>query len=101
MKTPWYRRVVWWELLAGITLIVLGTISLFRPSLAVKGLVYAYGIAGVIAGVADILLYIRVERFTGFGPIVSLVSGVLSVMSGVVILVNPGAVSYTHLQRRQ
>ena len=87
MKTPWYRRVVWWELLAGITLIVLGTISLFRPSLAVKGLVYAYGIAGVIAGVADILLYIRVERFTGFGPIVSLVSGVLSVMSGVVILV--------------
>lgn len=63
MKTPWYRRVVWWELLAGITLIVLGTISLFRPSLAVKGLVYAYGIAGVIAGVADILLYIRVERF--------------------------------------
>ena len=90
MKTPWYRRVVWWELLAGITLIVLGTISLFRPSLAVKGLVYAYGIAGVIAGVADILLYIRVERFTGFGPIVSLVSGVLSVMSGVVILVNTG-----------
>ena len=42
-------------------------------------------------GVADILLYIRVERFTGFGPIVSLVSGALSVMTGVMLLVYPNA----------
>ena len=87
--TPWYRRVNWWELIAGIVMIALGIASLARPSLAVTGLVYAYGAAGVIVGVADILRYIRVERYTGFGPIVSLVAGVLSVMSGVVILVNP------------
>ena len=42
-------------------------------------------------GVADILLYIRVERFTGFGPIISLVSGALSVMTGVMLLVYPNA----------
>ena len=90
LKSPWYRRVGWWELIVGVVLIVLGILSLIRPSLAVTGLVVAYGIAGVIVGVADILLYIRVERFTGFGPIVSLISGVLSVMAGVVILVHPG-----------
>lgn len=88
-RTPWYRRVNWWELIAGIVMIALGIASLARPSLAVTGLVYAYGAAGVIVGVTDILRYIRVERYTGFGPMVSLVAGVLSVMSGVVILVNP------------
>ena len=88
-RTPWYRRVNWWELMAGIVMIALGIASLARPSLAVTGLVYAYGAAGVIVGVTDILRYIRVERYTGFGPIVSLVAGVLRVMSGVVILVNP------------
>lgn len=88
-RTPWYRRVNWWELMAGIVMIALGIVSLARPSLAVTGLVYAYGAAGVIVGVADILRYIRVERYTGFGPMVSLVAGVLSVMAGVVILVNP------------
>ena len=88
-RTPWYRRVNWWELIAGIVMIALGIASLARPSLAVTGLVYAYGAAGVIVGVADILRYIRVERYTGFGPIVSLIAGVLSVMAGVVILVNP------------
>lgn len=88
-RTPWYRRVNWWELIAGIVMIALGIASLARPSLAVTGLVYAYGAAGVIVGVTDILRYIRVERYTGFGPVVSLIAGVLSVMSGVVILVNP------------
>ena len=87
-RTPWYRRVNWWELIAGIVMIALGIASLARPSLAVTGLVYAYGAAGVIVGVADILRYIRVERYTGFGPMVSLVAGVLSVMAGVVICVS-------------
>lgn len=89
-KRPWYRRIGWWDLLVGVALIALGAASLMNPDLAVEGLAYAYGIAGVIVGVADILRYIRVERFTGFGPLLSLISGVLSVMAGVVILVNPG-----------
>lgn len=42
-------------------------------------------------GIVDILLYVRVERFTGFGPIVSLISGALSVMTGVMLLVYPNA----------
>jgi uncharacterized membrane protein HdeD (DUF308 family) len=89
-RNPWYRRINWWELLVGAVLIILGVASLIRPSLAVTGLVYAYGIAGIIVGTADILFYIRVERLTGFGPVVSLIFGVFSVMSGVGIVVNPG-----------
>ena len=50
---------------------------------------FAYGVAAVVMGVADIILYIEVERYTGFGPILSLIAGILSVMSGVMLVVYP------------
>lgn len=81
----------WLELIVGILLIVLGMLAIVHPDFAVTGLVLAYGAAAVILGVADILLYVHVERFTGFGPMLSLISGILSVMSGVMLLVYPGA----------
>lgn len=81
----------WLELLIGVVLIALGILTLAKPGLALTGLALACGGAAVIMGVADIVLYIEVERFTGFGPIVSLISGILSVMSGVMLLVYPGA----------
>lgn len=80
----------WLELVIGILLIVLGIVAFANPNFAVTGLVLAYGIAAVIMGIADIILYIRVERFTGFGPILSLISGILSVMSGIMLITYPG-----------
>ena len=50
-----------------------------------------YGIAAVVMGIADLILYIQVERYTGFGPILALISGILSVMSGVMLVVYPSA----------
>ncbi len=79
----------WLELATGILLIVLGIWTFRNPDRALNGLAYAYGIAAVIMGVVDILLYIRVERYTGFGPVVSLISGILSVMSGMMLMLYP------------
>lgn len=79
----------WLELVIGIVLIVLGVFAFAVPDLALTGLVFAYGIAAVIVGVADIILFIEVERYTGLGPLLSLVSGVLSVMTGLVLVVYP------------
>lgn len=81
----------WLQLAIGIALIVLGVLALANPALALNGMVIAYGIAAVVMGVADILLYIRVERYTGLGPILSLISGILSVMSGVMLMLYPRA----------
>lgn len=81
----------WLELIEGILLILLSIYTVVRPDRALTGWIVLYGLIAVIMGVADILLYIRVERFTGFGPIVSLVSGALSVMTGVMLLVYPNA----------
>ena len=79
----------WLELVAGILLIALGIWAFMDPGLALAGMVFAYGVAAIIIGIADIVLYIQVERYTGLGPILSLISGVLSVMSGMMLVVYP------------
>lgn len=79
----------WIGLLIGIFLIALGVLAFANPNLILTGLVFLYGIAAVVLGVADLVLYIRVERYTGFGPVLSLISGIVSVMSGIMLLVYP------------
>ncbi len=80
----------WLELVIGVLLIVLGVMAFARPDAALTGMVFVYGIAAIIMGVADIILYIQVEKYTCFGPILSLISGILSVMSGIMLMVYPG-----------
>lgn len=79
----------WLEFVIGIILIVLGFMALVKPDLALTVMVFAYGIAAVAMGIADIILYIRVERYTGFGPVLALVAGILSVMSGIMLTAYP------------
>lgn len=81
----------WLEFVEGVLLLLLSIFTLLRPDSALTGFVVAYGVAAIIMGAADILLYVKVSRFTGFGPIVSLLSGTLSVMAGVMLLVYPNA----------
>lgn len=81
----------WMELIVGIILILLGIYSFARPGSILTGIVVIYGAVAVVTGIADIVFYVRIDRHTGFGPTVSLVTGVLSVMSGFMLLVYPGA----------
>ena len=67
----------WLELIIGVLLILLGIFTFIRPGQALTGLVVIYGVIAVIMGIADIVLYVQAERYTGFGPIVSLISGIL------------------------
>ena len=79
----------WMECIEGVLLLGLGSYTFAQPDRALTGFIVMYGIVAVTMGIVDILLYVRVERFTGFGPIVSLISGALSVMTGVMLLVYP------------
>ncbi len=81
----------WLEFIVGILLILLGGFTFLFPARALGGLVAIYGVIAIVVGIGDILLYIRLERFVGFGPIVALVSGILSVMAGFMLLVYPRA----------
>ena len=84
-------RFDWVELIEGILLILLGVYSISHPGSALTGVVLLYGLIAIITGIADIVFYVKVETHTGFGPTVSLVSGILSVMAGVMLLVYPQA----------
>lgn len=81
----------WAELILGIGLIALGVITFVRPGSMVTGITVIYGIAAVLMGIADIVIYIKVERFVGFTPLLSLISGIMSVMCGIMVLAYPRA----------
>lgn len=79
------------ELIIGILLILLGIFTFIRPGSMLTGIVVIYGVIAIITGIQDIIAYVRVERYTGFGPTLSLISGILSVMCGVMLLIYPNA----------
>ena len=81
----------WLELIVGILLTVLGIYSFFRPIDYLTTLIVIYGVAALVTGIADIVFYCKMERHIGFAPTVSLVTGVLGVMAGLVLMVHPGA----------
>ncbi len=78
----------WVELVIGILLIVLG-ICLCPPDLALTAW-FSLRDRRCHHGGRGFHAVIRVERYTGFGPVVSLVSGVVSVMAGLMLMVYPG-----------
>lgn len=79
----------WSELIIGILLITLGIFTFVRPDSMLTSVVVIYGVAAIVIGIYDIVIYVRLSRFTGFGPMLSLISGILSVMCGVMLLANP------------
>lgn len=81
----------WLEFIVGIILIILGIAVLIHPIGAMDGFMMICGAVAIIMGIADIIMYIRVEHFTGLGPMVSLVSGILSVMAGIMLIAYPRA----------
>lgn len=81
----------WLELLIGGLLIALGILSFVRPGRALISFVLLYGIIAILLGVADIIFYIKLEQYTGVGPVIALASGIISVLAGVMILTHPGA----------
>ena len=89
----------WSELIVGVLLILLGIFAFIRPenqryiALAIEsmltGAVVIYGVIAIVMGIEDLVVYARLSRFIGFGPMLSLISGILSVMCGVMLIANP------------
>ena len=79
----------WGELIVGALLLLLGVFTLLRPERIFTGAVVIYGLIAVALGVEDILVYVHLARFAGLRPVLSLITGILSVMCGVMLLANP------------
>ena len=79
----------WSEFAVGVLLILLGIFAFIRPESMLTGAVVVYGVIAIVMGIEDLVIYARISRFTGFGPMLSLISGILSVMCGVMLVANP------------
>lgn len=83
------KRLGWMELIEGALLLILGIVTLTRPRGALTTLVVAYGLIALLTGLVDIAFYIVMEKHTGFGPTISLVTGILSVLAGCALIAHP------------
>ena len=81
----------WMELIVGIVLVILGIFVITRTDAALTGVVMLYGLIAAITGIFDIVLYVKTERYIGFAPAIALISGIFSVMAGIMLLVYPSA----------
>lgn len=79
------------ELVIGILLIIMGVFTFIRPAIALNTLMSLFGILAIIQGITDIVMFVKIERYSGFGPAISLIAGILSVMAGVMLFLYPGA----------
>ncbi len=86
-----HLRPNWIELVIGIFLIALGVFSFFSPDALLSVIITLYGIFAVITGIEDIVFYVKFTRFTGFGPMISLICGIVSVMCGIMLIAYPEA----------
>ena len=82
-------RFSWGDFLCGLLLTAAGVFTLVRPQSTLTGLVVLYGLLAVLLGIGDIVVYVQLSRVTGFGPMLSLLSGILSVMCGLLLVANP------------
>lgn len=87
-------RFGWIELIEGILLIILGIFSFLRPNSMLSGFVMFFGLIALCIGILDIIFYVRTEEHIGFAPTIALISGCLSVLAGLMLLVYPGAVKW-------
>ena len=77
----------WLEFIVGVLLIILGIFTFMKPDGTLTVVVVVYGLIAVITGICDIVFYMKMEQHMGFGPTISLVSGILSVMAGIMLIV--------------
>lgn len=79
------------ELIIGIIFVILGILTFFSPQTTLSWVVVIYGIIAIATGIGDIVFYVRSTQFTGFGPMLTLIMGILGVMAGFMLVLYPSA----------
>lgn len=79
----------WLNFILGLVLVGLGIYTFLNPRIALSGVVILYSILAIATGITDIVFYVKLKSSTGFGPAVSLISGIISILAGFMLLLNP------------
>lgn len=76
------------ELLVGVLFVVLGIIALTMPGKTLTTFVMIYGIGAIVIGIAEIIFFFRLNNRAGYAPTLSLLSGILGIITGILLLTN-------------
>ncbi|MDL2217749.1 DUF308 domain-containing protein [Christensenellaceae bacterium OttesenSCG-928-M15] len=79
----------WLDFLLGVVLIAFGVYLFIRPELALSGAGIIFSVLAIISGIMDIVFFFRLKSGTGLGPSVSLITGIISILMGFMLLLNP------------
>lgn len=79
----------WLDLLIGILFVVLGILTLVYPPMALSWLIILLGIAAIASGISDIVLYAKLRKNTGLEANITLVTGIISALAGLILILNP------------
>ena len=74
----------WFELIMGLILIILGIVIMRQPVGVLTWIVILCGVIAVISGIGDIVLYVKMERFT-----ISLILNILGLIVGILLIFRP------------
>lgn len=81
----------WLQLAEGILLIALGLGVLLFPGRLLSGFIMICGAVALVTGILDIVHFVRTECYGGIGSVLSVLSGSLSIMTGIMLLAHPEA----------
>ena len=78
----------WVEIALGALMLFLGIYMLLNPGVAIDTIVIAYAMIAIISGIADFVIYYRLEKRGGFGSALMILSGILNIVVGVMLFFN-------------
>ncbi len=84
-------RFGWLEFIIGVLMVALGIFTFIKPNAMLTGLVAVYAVAAILSGARDIVFCCRTERAVGILPALALISGIVSIMTGIMLLAYPNA----------
>lgn len=76
-------------LITGILFIIMGLWSMGNPLDAVEWMSFLFGALMIVSGIGDIVMYSQLSKDGAPGSVVSLISGILCVITGLLVLFNP------------
>lgn len=86
----------WWLVLGGLAGVIVGLITFFYPSITAVALLYFIGAWAIVTGVFEVVAAIQLRQEIS-GEWLLMVSGILSVLFGVVVFVFPQATALSIL----
>lgn len=86
MKRTYTYAII--QFIMGALLLVLGIFTFFHLDTTLTAFVYVYGIASILFGIVEIVMFVLLTKRFDWAPISPLILGVLNILMGILLVSN-------------